>query len=57
MIKASVVHKSIVTVSLPYGASLTTQSGEHELEMPLAGAQNMYYALRDLLLSEGVELQ
>ena len=57
MIRASVVHKSIVTVSLPYGASLTTQSGEHELEMPLAGAQNMYYALRDLLLSEGVELQ
>ena len=57
MIRASVVHSSTVTVSLPYGAELDTRSGKHQLAMPLDGAVSMYYALRDLLLSEGKELQ
>lgn len=57
MIRASIVHSSTVTVSLPYGASLDTSSGEHQLAMPLDGSISLYYALRDLLLSEGIELQ
>jgi len=57
MIRASVVHSSTVTVSLPYGSELDTKSGEPQLAMPLAGAVSMYHALKDLLLSENVELQ
>jgi hypothetical protein len=57
MIRASVVRSETVTMSLPYGWELDTSSGEHQLAMPLNGAVSVYYALRDLLLSEGVELQ
>ncbi len=56
MIRTSVVHSSELSFTLPYGAHLDTSTGEHMLAMPLSGAVNLYYALRDELRREGVEL-
>ncbi len=41
---------------MPYGATIDTSQGGRDLAvaMPLTGARDVFYALKDLLESEGV---
>lgn len=57
MIRTSVVHSTELSFTLPYGAHLDTSSGEHMMAMPIEGAISLYYALRDELKREGLELE
>ncbi len=52
-VRATAVTSTTVTVDLPYGATLDTSSGDHQLAMPLSGAKSMYWALKEVLASLG----
>ena len=56
-VRASYLKKEEIHIRPPYGWNLDTSTGEHLLVLPIDGAVSMYYALRDVLREQGVELQ